>query len=131
MGTREPDPISQAIGQVIKRHRGGRTQAAIAAEAGIGSSVWSLYESGQRRPRPDKLERIAEVLQLSVKEIWLEAARNLLRSHGQDSQLSGPLTPTGARKEELAQHLDDWLQGQHQSAEALHALGKKLLGLEE
>jgi transcriptional regulator with XRE-family HTH domain len=47
------------LGKAIQRLRGERTQRACAESAGISASSWSLYEGGERAPRPAMRARIA------------------------------------------------------------------------
>jgi len=47
------------LGKAIQRLRGEKTQRMCADIAGISPSSWSLYEGGERDPRPDMRARIA------------------------------------------------------------------------
>ncbi len=49
------------------RHRAGRTQADVAAAAGIPASVLSAYERGRRQPSLAAASRIIDVLGYAVK----------------------------------------------------------------
>jgi transcriptional regulator with XRE-family HTH domain len=60
-------------GSVLRelRRRVGRTQAEVAAAAGIPASVLSAYERGRREPGVDAASRILEVLGFRVEFIRL------------------------------------------------------------
>lgn len=53
-----PTPVEQRL----LRLRAGLSQAAVAASVGVTTAAISRYESGQREPRPEILERYASVL---------------------------------------------------------------------
>lgn len=50
------------LGKAMRRLRGDRTQRECAEVAGISASSWSLYESGERDPRPAMRRRISKGL---------------------------------------------------------------------
>lgn len=132
MSARTPDPISRAIGLVIKKHRGSRTQAAISEEAGIGSSVWSLYESGRRRPSQRSLARIAKVTRLTEEEMLLEAVQLVPQILGRDGQAAGLLPRlTSAQKDHLANLLNQLFEQEKTNLETRHAIVRLVLGLED
>jgi transcriptional regulator with XRE-family HTH domain len=55
------------LGKAIQRLRGEKTQRACAENAGISASSWSLYEGGDRDPRPDMRARIAKGLGIELR----------------------------------------------------------------
>jgi len=57
------------LGRAIRRLRGERTQAALCEQAGLNRAAWSLYETGQRRPREGNLARIVAALGCSRLEL--------------------------------------------------------------
>ena len=61
------------LGKAIQRLRGEKTQRACAELAGISPSSWSLYEGGDRAPRPDMRARIASGLGVELRVLEEEA----------------------------------------------------------
>lgn len=60
--------------EVIKKHRKkiGLTQAELADKAGIGRSTLAQYEAGDRNPKKDALEKIAQALDMTPAEFFKE-----------------------------------------------------------
>lgn len=60
--------------EVIKKHRKkiGLTQAELADKAGIGRSTLAQYEAGDRNPKRDALEKIAQALDMTPAEFFNE-----------------------------------------------------------
>ena len=60
--------------EVIKKHRKkiGLTQAELADKAGIGRSTLAQYEAGDRTPKRDALEKIAQALDMTPAEFFNE-----------------------------------------------------------
>lgn len=60
--------------EVIKKHRKkiGLTQAELADKAGIGRSTLAQYEAGDRNPKRDALEKIAQALDMTPTEFFNE-----------------------------------------------------------
>ena len=60
--------------EVIKKHRKkiGLTQAELADKAGIGRSTLAQYEAGDRNPKTDALEKIAQALDMTPAEFFKE-----------------------------------------------------------
>lgn len=66
------DPQSQAaLGKAIRqlRNKQGKSQATLAAEAGITPNMLSLIERGEANPSWATVQRIAKALEISVAEI--------------------------------------------------------------
>lgn len=60
--------------EVIKKHRKkiGLTQAELADKGGIGRSTLAQYEAGDRNPKRDALEKIAQALDMTPAEFFNE-----------------------------------------------------------
>lgn len=60
--------------EVIKKHRKkiGLTQAELADKAGIGRSTLAQYEAGDRNPKKDAIEKIAQALDMTPAEFFKE-----------------------------------------------------------
>lgn len=60
--------------EVIKKHRKkiGLMQAELADKAGIGRSTLAQYEAGDRNPKKDALEKIAQALDMTPAEFFKE-----------------------------------------------------------
>lgn len=60
--------------EVIKKHRKkiGLTQAELADKVGIGRSTLAQYEAGDRNPKKDALEKIAQALDMTPAEFFKE-----------------------------------------------------------
>ena len=76
------------LGRAIRLLRGERTQAALCEQAGLNRAAWSLYESGQRRPREGNLARIVAALGCSRLELE-EAVWQLRRQRLGEAQEPG------------------------------------------
>lgn len=79
------------LGRAIAFIRGHRHQTEVAAQAGISSATWSLYEAGRRRPSEPLLKRICKGLgcsRLELEETWWRLRRHrLLREHSPEAGL--------------------------------------------
>lgn len=60
--------------EVIKKHRKkiGLTQAELADKAGIGRSTLAQYEAGDRNPKREALEKIAQAIDMTPAEFFKE-----------------------------------------------------------
>lgn len=60
--------------EVIKKHRKkiGLTQAELADKAGIGRSTLAQYEAGDRNPKREALEKIAQAIDMTPAEFFNE-----------------------------------------------------------
>ena len=58
------------IGERLRKLRGNKSQALIAAAIGITKSSWAMYERNERIPRDEVKMRIAEYFHKSVQEIF-------------------------------------------------------------
>ena len=59
-----------SYGDVLKKLRGERSQASIAAEIGITKSSWAMYERNERVPRDEVKIQIANFFGKTVQEIF-------------------------------------------------------------
>ena len=69
----------------IRRMQAGIKAWRVAYEAGISSSLYSLFETGRRRCPADLRHKIAKVLEASVDEIFpagFDEEAERLRKHG-------------------------------------------------
>lgn len=76
---------NRALGAVIKKHReaAGLSQERLGVRAGYGAGAGvsiSRIESGETRPRKERLRKIASVLGVSLEKLEEEAARDPLNS---------------------------------------------------
>ena len=52
------------------RERAGLTQAQLAEKIGASQSAVALWETGARMPRSNKLQKLAEVLECTVADLF-------------------------------------------------------------
>lgn len=52
------------------RERAGLTQAQLAEKMGASQSAVALWETGARMPRSNKLQKLAEVLECTVADLF-------------------------------------------------------------
>ena len=65
----------RAFGEIIRKLRDPRSQKELAAKVGISKSVWSLWESGKRYPRPHNIKRIADAMGMTYEELGAMVSR--------------------------------------------------------
>ena len=70
-------PVKKTIGENIKRHRklNGWTQKELAEKVGLVKETISRIESGNHNITVDKLQEIADALEIGMEEICLENAK--------------------------------------------------------
>lgn len=56
------------------REKAGLTQQELAKALGIGPSAISMWETGDRLPRSDKLPELAKILGCSIEDLYQESA---------------------------------------------------------
>jgi len=113
----------------------GKSQAAVAREAGIGKSQLSKYESGKELPKLESLKKVLKVLEVGPFEVFyamhlidlegenLEARPNLERPSLPPLTLSGTGLFSHATDEAFQRVLREVLALYH------HMFREKLLGL--
>jgi transcriptional regulator with XRE-family HTH domain len=100
------------LGKAIRRLRGDRTQRECAEAAGISASSWSLYESGERDPRPAMRRRISKGLGVDLRV--LEETAWEIRNERIAAAETGPkaVVPTPEAPGDPVQHaFDEHLDG--------------------
>ena len=54
----------------MMRNKKGITQAELAQELGVSQRAVAAYELGERRPSPEIANKLRQIFELSVEEIW-------------------------------------------------------------
>ena len=63
--------IGQSVGELVRaaREKAGWRQADAAAACGITQSYWSMIEAGHRPPTLETLQKIAQGLEVSIRDL--------------------------------------------------------------
>lgn len=77
--TTTPESPSVRFGELLRHHRGARTQRALAEEVGVASNYIALLEAGRRKPSRDLTMRLIGVLEITgvERDGFLAAALDL------------------------------------------------------
>jgi transcriptional regulator with XRE-family HTH domain len=99
------------LGKAIQRLRGERTQRVCAEAAGISASSWSLYEGGERAPRPAMRERIAGGLGVELRVLeetaWeIRNERISAAEAGQKAAVPNAEAPGDPVQHAIEEHID-------------------------
>lgn len=68
MGKRKADP--KVVGERLRKLRGIRTRTGVARELGIPYSLLSFYETGERSPRYNNQQKLADYYGVSRESIF-------------------------------------------------------------
>lgn len=99
------------LGKAIQRLRGEKTQRACAETARISPSSWSLYEGGERDPRPDMRARIAKGLGVELRVLeetaWqIRNERIATEENGQKAGVTHGETASDPMQHAIDEHLN-------------------------
>ena len=99
------------LGKAVQRLRGERTQRVCAEAAGISASSWSLYEGGERDPRPAMRKRIAKGLGIDLRVLeetaWeIRNERIAASETGQKAAVSNAEAPGDPVQLAIDEHID-------------------------
>ena len=106
------------FGEILKEARKdkGITQKSIADRLSISKATYSLYESGKRFPTPEKTIVIAEILDLSLDELFTIPISLRFESDRISETIQDEIILRGIRqlnntgKEKAAKYIDDLIK---------------------